>query len=132
MFNVSPDHDPTAEPAGTTPGLFDVPVIEKSAWVHAGLVLSACTLNAVTLAVTLEIDTEPALALSNFPDSATLPAGARPLDDEVCTTVTFDAATAVVADPVPDPVVLVQYPNAATAAAPISARPAALTTSFFV
>src|SRR6266480_689527 len=130
MFNVRPDHDPTPVPAGTTPGLFDVPVTEKSAWVHAGLVLSAWTLKAVTLAVTLETVTGPVLPLSNLPDSATLPPGVRLLDDDVCTTVTFVPA-AVVAEPVPDPAP-VQYPNAATATAPMTARPATFATSFFL
>src|SRR4029077_12867480 len=65
-----PDHEPTPLPEGTWALTVAVPVIAKSACVHAGLVPSVCELNACTDAVTLATYTEPEFGLSKLPLSA--------------------------------------------------------------
>jgi hypothetical protein len=82
------------------------------------------------VAVTLENDAEPALALLKLPDNATVPPGVSPLDADVCTTVTL-VALAVVAEPVPDPA-LVQYANAAVAMIAMIARPPVVARNLFL
>src|SRR5476649_2807144 len=83
MLSDRPDHEPTPFPAATSAFTLAVPVIEKSACVHAGLVPSARALNAVTEAVTAVTNTLPELGLLKFPDSAAAPPGKRPVGETV-------------------------------------------------
>src|SRR4051812_22407168 len=115
MLSVRPVHAPTLVPTGMFAATGAVPVMEKSACVHAGLAASACALNAVTEAVTAVMNTCPLFELSNVPERADEPPGKSPLGVPVCFTTT-DAAVPVVALPVPDPLV-VQYAIAMPASA---------------
>ena len=70
ILSDSPDHEPTPVPEGIWAATVAVPLIEKSACVHGGFVASACTLNAVTVAVTDAMYTLPAFGLVKLPDNA--------------------------------------------------------------
>ena len=102
MFNDKPDQEPTALPVRISAPTGAVPVMVKSAWVHAGLPASACRLNVVTVAVTAVTYTLLEFGLLKLPDNATVPPGARFVGETVWLTVIDDVVpVAALPDPVP-------------------------------
>jgi hypothetical protein len=118
MLSDNPLHEPTPVPTGTCAPTLAVPLIEKSACVHAGFELSACAEKLETVAVTEPTYTGEELPFVKSPARATEPPGYRPLEVDVWFTVTLTGAV-VAADPVPEPEV-VQYAYPATAATAIA------------
>src|SRR5437870_2614477 len=102
MLSDRPDHDPTPAPETISVPTLAAPEMEKSAWVHAGFVASAWTLNGVTDAVTAVTYTLPELGLSKLPDRAAVAPGYRPVGDTVWFTVTLALVPALaVPEPLP-------------------------------